>query len=322
MLKIEYVLASGQVADTLTNALPRKLYHQFLSKLGAYDLYAPACGGVLDNMMENDVKVHAYDQHLNMILGDVEEVITTVEIDDETYEEIVRASPHKVQLGEKRKQRKLSLFFGCPAQRPLHRKAASFLLLVSLVGTRLRRLAPLASPTTLPLLPLVRTMPSSVRDPIPSICRVPTCLPRLDPTFDSLHLSLYQQHSATHNFLPSSLGHYISLQLDPSFKIHFQQSLYSYACGSGIEARRWNIEWCDNDAKTVVGRARVAACGAWNEVCEADVVRRCQIVQKQQRQCAGACEWSRRGLVERNEIRCDHTNWRCEDSSRGTKFNG
>ncbi|KAG5062499.1 Sm-like protein LSM3B [Glycine soja] len=38
-------------------------------------------------------KLHAYDQHLNMILGDVEEIITTVEIDDETYEEIVRAFP-------------------------------------------------------------------------------------------------------------------------------------------------------------------------------------------------------------------------------------
>ncbi|KAG9455091.1 hypothetical protein H6P81_007995 [Aristolochia fimbriata] len=37
-------------------------------------------------------KLHAYDQHLNMILGDVEEIITTVEIDDETYEEIVRTS--------------------------------------------------------------------------------------------------------------------------------------------------------------------------------------------------------------------------------------
>ncbi|CAN4114176.1 unnamed protein product [Withania somnifera] len=35
-------------------------------------------------------KLHAYDQHLNMILGDVEEIMTTVEIDDETYEEIVR----------------------------------------------------------------------------------------------------------------------------------------------------------------------------------------------------------------------------------------
>ncbi|KAK4490193.1 hypothetical protein RD792_000908 [Penstemon davidsonii] len=36
-------------------------------------------------------KLHAYDQHLNMILGDVEEIVTTVEIDDETYEEIVRS---------------------------------------------------------------------------------------------------------------------------------------------------------------------------------------------------------------------------------------
>ncbi|CAF2084691.1 hypothetical protein BRARA_F01516 [Brassica rapa] len=41
-------------------------------------------------------KLHAFDQHLNMILGDVEEVITTVEIDDETYEEIVRTSKRKV----------------------------------------------------------------------------------------------------------------------------------------------------------------------------------------------------------------------------------
>ncbi|EYU17441.1 hypothetical protein MIMGU_mgv1a015297mg [Erythranthe guttata] len=41
-------------------------------------------------------KLHAYDQHLNMILGDVEEIITTVEIDDETYEEIVRTTKRTV----------------------------------------------------------------------------------------------------------------------------------------------------------------------------------------------------------------------------------
>jgi hypothetical protein len=34
----------------------------------------------------------AYDQHLNMILGDVEETTTTVEIDDETYEEIIKVT--------------------------------------------------------------------------------------------------------------------------------------------------------------------------------------------------------------------------------------
>ncbi|CAN8240233.1 unnamed protein product [Cochlearia groenlandica] len=42
-------------------------------------------------------KLHAFDQHLNMILGDVEEVITTVEIDDETYEEIVRTTKRTIQ---------------------------------------------------------------------------------------------------------------------------------------------------------------------------------------------------------------------------------
>jgi U6 snRNA-associated Sm-like protein LSm3 len=43
------------------------------------------------------VMLQAYDQHLNMILGDVEEVVTSVEIDDETYEEIVKTSKRHVQ---------------------------------------------------------------------------------------------------------------------------------------------------------------------------------------------------------------------------------
>lgn len=34
--------------------------------------------------------MQAYDQHMNMILGEVEETVTTVEIDDETYEEIIK----------------------------------------------------------------------------------------------------------------------------------------------------------------------------------------------------------------------------------------
>ncbi|CAG8734600.1 2432_t:CDS:2 [Dentiscutata erythropus] len=32
----------------------------------------------------------AYDGHLNMVLGDVEETITVVEINEETYEEVIR----------------------------------------------------------------------------------------------------------------------------------------------------------------------------------------------------------------------------------------
>lgn len=36
--------------------------------------------------------VQAYDQHLNMVLGEVEEVVTQREIDEETEEEIVKVS--------------------------------------------------------------------------------------------------------------------------------------------------------------------------------------------------------------------------------------
>ena len=41
-------------------------------------------------MVMGDCCAQAYDQHLNMILGEVEETLTTVEIDDETYEEIIK----------------------------------------------------------------------------------------------------------------------------------------------------------------------------------------------------------------------------------------
>ncbi len=48
-------------------------------------------------------RCQAYDQHLNMILGDVEETITTFEFDPETYEEIIKVAailipgPHRVE---------------------------------------------------------------------------------------------------------------------------------------------------------------------------------------------------------------------------------
>ncbi len=35
-------------------------------------------------------RLHAYDSHLNMLLGEVEETITNVEIDEETFEEIIK----------------------------------------------------------------------------------------------------------------------------------------------------------------------------------------------------------------------------------------
>ena len=42
--------------------------------------------------------MQAYDQHLNMILADVEETVTTVELDEETFEEIYRTSKRSLPM--------------------------------------------------------------------------------------------------------------------------------------------------------------------------------------------------------------------------------
>ncbi|KAK2494400.1 hypothetical protein MC885_007447 [Smutsia gigantea] len=44
------------------------------------------------NDREPQGRLHAYDQHLNMILGDVEDIVTTIEIDEETYEDTIYKS--------------------------------------------------------------------------------------------------------------------------------------------------------------------------------------------------------------------------------------
>lgn len=43
-------------------------------------------------------RLHAFDQHLNMILGDVEETLTSLEVDEETYEEIVKTTKRTVPM--------------------------------------------------------------------------------------------------------------------------------------------------------------------------------------------------------------------------------
>merc|ERR1712224_449374 len=47
---------------------------------------------------EREIKgrLHAYDQHLNMILGEVEETVSFCEIDDETYEEMLKEEKRKI----------------------------------------------------------------------------------------------------------------------------------------------------------------------------------------------------------------------------------
>ncbi|EGD80665.1 LSM domain-containing protein [Salpingoeca rosetta] len=43
-------------------------------------------------------QLHAYDQHLNMVLSDVVETITTSEIDEESYEEIIKTTERKMPM--------------------------------------------------------------------------------------------------------------------------------------------------------------------------------------------------------------------------------
>lgn len=43
-------------------------------------------------------RLHAYDQHMNMVIGDAEETVTVREVDEETLEQIVRNSRRKLPL--------------------------------------------------------------------------------------------------------------------------------------------------------------------------------------------------------------------------------
>ncbi|KAH7729584.1 U6 snRNA-associated Sm-like protein LSm3 [Aphelenchoides avenae] len=43
-------------------------------------------------------RLHAFDQHLNMILADVEETVITVETDEESFEEIYKTTKRKVPM--------------------------------------------------------------------------------------------------------------------------------------------------------------------------------------------------------------------------------
>ncbi|XP_014256197.1 U6 snRNA-associated Sm-like protein LSm3 [Cimex lectularius] len=43
-------------------------------------------------------RLHAYDQHLNMVLGEAEETVTTIEIDEETYEEVYKTTKRNIPM--------------------------------------------------------------------------------------------------------------------------------------------------------------------------------------------------------------------------------
>ncbi|CAH0771038.1 unnamed protein product [Bemisia tabaci] len=43
-------------------------------------------------------RLHAYDQHLNMVLSEAEETVTTIEIDEETYEEVYKTTKRSIPM--------------------------------------------------------------------------------------------------------------------------------------------------------------------------------------------------------------------------------
>lgn len=43
-------------------------------------------------------RLHAYDQHLNMVLGDVEETVTVVDVDEDTAVETVRTAKRSSEM--------------------------------------------------------------------------------------------------------------------------------------------------------------------------------------------------------------------------------
>ncbi|XP_050420569.1 uncharacterized protein LOC126833340 [Adelges cooleyi] len=43
-------------------------------------------------------RLHAFDQHLNMVLGEAEETITTVEVDEETFEEVYKTTKRTIPM--------------------------------------------------------------------------------------------------------------------------------------------------------------------------------------------------------------------------------
>ena len=47
---------------------------------------------------ELEGKLHAFDEHLNMVLEDVEEQVATVEIDEDTDEELVSTQKREIEM--------------------------------------------------------------------------------------------------------------------------------------------------------------------------------------------------------------------------------
>ncbi|VDP51891.1 unnamed protein product [Schistosoma mattheei] len=53
---------------------------------------------IVHSMTIDGTYTEAFDSHLNMILGNVEETVTTLEIDEETYEEVYKTTKRTIPM--------------------------------------------------------------------------------------------------------------------------------------------------------------------------------------------------------------------------------
>lgn len=49
-------------------------------------------------MYPHSITLQAYDQHLNMVVSDAEETVTTMTIDEETYEESYKTTKRTIPM--------------------------------------------------------------------------------------------------------------------------------------------------------------------------------------------------------------------------------
>ncbi|XP_076275652.1 U6 snRNA-associated Sm-like protein LSm3 isoform X1 [Rhynchophorus ferrugineus] len=95
-IKIQYILSNNIIMADELDVIPSITVKEPL------DLVRLSLDERIYVKMRNDREIrgrlHAYDQHMNMILSDAEETITTVEIDEETYEEVYKTTKRSIPM--------------------------------------------------------------------------------------------------------------------------------------------------------------------------------------------------------------------------------
>lgn len=64
----------------------------YLTRLWIFSFYC------LHYYFRTQFTFQAFDQHLNMVLGEAEETITTIEVDEETFEEVYKTTKRTIPM--------------------------------------------------------------------------------------------------------------------------------------------------------------------------------------------------------------------------------